>query len=163
MRGKYDRFNGLGITAGFRRGDGCMVEIKRLTVSAIGFAGDFIRFYEDEKEHRFEESKKTFCGLFPDIENFRLVPQFYGPRGQNEDKEPDAYRLEFDPKWKQTEFFHHLSRGTRGISIKSAEKAKPTRITSLLSMLVTPASKMIPPENREDTQPCCPLSHPNGA
>jgi hypothetical protein len=77
---------------------------------------DIAVLYDERKDGRFERFRAIFLRLFPDIIDFRFVPQFYG-FGRDHDlrEEPDAYRLEFDLKGKDTELFKHLSSGTRNV------------------------------------------------
>jgi hypothetical protein len=77
---------------------------------------DIAVLYEEKEDGRFERFKSIFLRLFPDIIDFRFVPQFYGfGRDHDAKEEPDAYRLEFDLKGKATELFYHLSSGTRNV------------------------------------------------
>jgi predicted ATPase len=77
---------------------------------------DIAVLYEEREDGRFERFRAIFLRLFPDILNFRFVPQYYGVAREHDVKEmPDAYRLEFDLKGKETELFYHLSSGTRNI------------------------------------------------
>jgi AAA15 family ATPase/GTPase len=74
-----------------------------------------VDFYRYSKV-KYRLFKKTFLSLFPDIKNFRLEPQHFGPKHDKKSNAiPDFYRLEFDYKTKKTGKFYQLSDGTRGV------------------------------------------------